>query len=250
MNLSTIDWNPEPGKRSLILRALDSRGIEFTSIEKQFDIRRTDWNIGLTGIELIGTGSNQEIQITTIRENQNLLSNADCLIILTSDDYIETHLIEPSGVYLLPKIDRPPLADGSELIIQFSCAFPWDIESDSTDNQIIIILTGGGDDDDGIQDLETGLLSASLIIGLAITMAWLVKNHRERKEMMRITEEAIKQNISNKKIIMKNEVQQPIEESDEQQSSESIIDELKPTNDVVEEELDEFELRLRRLGKL
>ena len=45
-------------------------------------------------------------------------------------------------------------------------------------------------------------------------------------------------------------MQQPIEGSEEQQSSEPIIDELKPTNDVVEEELDEFELRLRRLGKL
>ena len=111
--------------------------------------------------------------------------NADCLLTLTSDDYEEVHLIEPSGIYLLPRIDRPNLEDGKEVSIQFSCAFPWDIESDSTDNQIIIILTGGEDDDDGIQDLETGLLSASLIIGLAITMAWLVKNHRERKEMMR-----------------------------------------------------------------
>ena len=254
MNLSTADWNPEPGKRSLILRALDSRGIEFTSIEKQFDIRRSDWNIGLTGIELIGTGTNQEIQITTIRENQNLLTDADCLLTITSDDYTEKHLIEPSGVYLLPQIDRPNLVDGSELIIEFSCAFPWDVESDLTDNEIIIILTRGGEEDNGIQDLETGLLSASLIIGLAIIMAWLLKNHRERKEMMRITEEAIKQNLSNKKTTIENKGKQPVMSNKESQSSEPIIKESNPANDVVEEvveeELDEFELRLRRLGKL
>ena len=250
MNLSTANWNPEPGKRSLILRALDSRGIEFTSVEKQFDIRRSDWNIGLTGIELIGTGDNQDIQITTIRENQNLLINADCLLTLTSDDYEEVHLIEPSGIYLLPRIDRPNLEDGKEVSIQFSCAFPWDIESDSTDNEVIIILTGGENENNGIEDLETGLLSASLIIGLAITFAWLLKNHRERKEMMDITEKAIKQNILSKKIKTNIQEIQPSIEDTVKLPSEPIIKELVPDEEIVEEELDEFELRLRRLGKL
>ena len=250
MNLSTANWNPEPGKRSLILRALDSRGIEFTSVEKQFDIRRSDWNIGLTGIELIGTGDNQDIQITTIRENQNLLINADCLLTLTSDDYEEVHLIEPSGIYLLPRIDRPNLEDGKEVSIQFSCAFPWDIESDSTDNEVIIILTGGANENNGIEDLETGLLSASLIIGLAITFAWLLKNHRERKEMMDITEKAIKQNILSKKIKTNIQQIQPSIEDTVKLPSEPIIKELVPDEEIVEEELDEFELRLRRLGKL
>ena len=204
----------------------------------------------MTGIELIGTGDNQDIQITTIRENQNLLINADCLLTLTSDDYEEVHLIEPSGIYLLPRIDRPNLEDGKEVSIQFSCAFPWDIESDSTDNEVIIILTGGANENNGIEDLETGLLSASLIIGLAITFAWLLKNHRERKEMMDITEKAIKQNILSKKIKTNIQQIQPSIEDTVKLPSEPIIKELVPDEEIVEEELDEFELRLRRLGKL
>ena len=96
----------------------------------------------------------------------------------------------------MPKIDRPNLPDGNELIVRFSCAFPWDVESDSTDNEQRIILEDGSDNNDGIEDLETGIAAAALVIGLSVALAWLVKNHRERKEMMEITEKAIKQHLS------------------------------------------------------
>ena len=252
-NLTTINWDPAPGKRNLIIRALDSRGIEFASFEKEFDIRRYDWNIGLTGIELVETGGNQQVQITTIRENQTLLSDADCLLEVSSEGYNEKHIIDPSGVYLKPKIDRPNLPDGSELVIRFSCAFPWDIESDLSDNEVRIILTDGGNNDDGIQDLETGIAAASLVIGLSIALAWLVKNHRERKEMLEMTEKAIKQHLSNKKnntIVEKTTSEESISldsspEIEEKEIVEEVIEE-----EVEVEELDEFELRLRRLGKL
>ncbi len=249
-NLTTINWDPAPGKRNLIIRALDSRGIEFASFEKEFDIRRYDWNIGLTGIELVETGGNQQVQITTIRENQTLLSDADCLLEVSSEGYNEKHIIDPSGVYLKPKIDRPNLPDGSELVIRFSCAFPWDIESDLSDNEVRIILTDGGNNDDGIQDLETGIAAASLVIGLSIALAWLVKNHRERKEMLEMTEKAIKQHLSNKKndtIVEKTTSEESIS-----LDSSPKIEEKEIVEEVIEEveELDEFELRLRRLGKL
>jgi hypothetical protein len=254
-NLSAINWAPEPGIRTLILRAMDSRGIEFASISIDYEIIRSDWNIGLTGIELIGTGKNQQIQITTIRENQNLLSEADCLLTVESDDYIGEHIIDPSGVYLLPKIDRPPIPDGSELVIQFNCAFPWNVESNLNDNEVRIILTGGKDTDEGIQDFETGLASALLVIGLASALAWLVKNHRERKEMMQITEKAIMQHLSkkNKSPMVTEEVKEEEEEIENTTSLEKDEKELNAQNEVeevIEEELDEFELRLRRLGKL
>ena len=256
LNLTAINWDPEPGKRNLILRALDSRGVEFISTEKVFDIRRNDWNIGLTGIELVGVGSNQQVQITTIRENQNLLSNADCLLEVSSDGYSKEHVMEPSAVYFLPKIDRPDLPDGSELVVRFSCAFPWDIESDSTDNEQRIILTDGSDNNDGIEDLETGIAAAALVIGLSVALAWLVKNHRERKEMIEITEKAIKQNLSNKKNVKKDMLE---EEKDKIEDVVEIVENVvedtvgfdaKEEEIEPEEELDEFELRLRRLGKL
>ena len=226
--------------------------MEFTSTEKEFDIRRNDWNVGLTGIELVGTGSGQQVKITTIRENQNLLNNADCLLKVISEGYDEEYVMNPSGVYFLPKIDRPNLPDGNELIVQFSCAFPWDVESDSTDNEQRIILEGGSDNNDGIEDLETGVAAAALVIGLSVALVWLVKNHRERKEMMEITEKAIKQHLtSNKKNLTDNVVEEKQEMIEE--VVENVIEDTLENNEKdeeVEEELDEFELRLRRLGKL
>ena len=201
------------------------------------------------------TGGNQQVQITTIRENQTLLSDADCLLEVSSEGYNEKHKIDPSGVYLKPKIDRPNLPDGSELVIRFSCAFPWDIESDLSDNEVRIILTDGGNNDDGIEDLETGIAAASLVIGLSIALAWLVKNHRERKEMLEMTEKAIKQHLSNKKnntIVEKNTSEESISlDSSPKIKEKEIIEEvIEEEEEEVEEELDEFELRLRRLGKL
>ncbi|MBT3846402.1 MAG: hypothetical protein HOF57_00760, partial [Euryarchaeota archaeon] len=138
--------------------------------------------------------------------------------------------------------------------IQFNCAFPWNVESNLNDNEVRIILTGGKDTDDGIQDFETGVASALLVIGLASALAWLVKNHRERKEMMQITEKAIMQHLSkkNKSPIVTDEVKEE-EEIENKTSLEKDEKELNAQNEVeevIEEELDEFELRLRRLGKL
>ena len=135
--------------------------------------------------------------------------------------------------------------------MQFSCAFPRDIESDSTDNEQRIILEGGSDNNDGIEDLETGVAAAALVIGLSVVLVWLVKNHRERKQMMEIAEKAIKQHLSVNK---KNPIDNVAEEKQEEiEVVENIIEDTLENNEKdeeVEEELDEFELRLRRLGKL
>ena len=133
--------------------------------------------------------------------------------------------------------------------MQFSCAFPWDVESDSTDNEQRIILEGGSDNNDGIEDLETGIAAAALVIGLSVALVWLVKNYRERKEMMEITEKAIKQHLSSNK---KNPIENLVEEHQEkiEEVVENVIEDTYGIDEEVEEELDEFELRLRRLGKL
>ena len=206
----------------------------------------------MTGIELLGTGENQQIQITTIRENQNLLENADCLLYVTSDEYSEQHIIDPSGVYLLPKINRPPLPDGNELKVRFSCEFPWQVESDLSDNEIRIILTGGADENND-NVWGTGLASALLVIGLAGALAWLIKNYRERKEMMEITEKAIMQHMTKKKKSKFTEEkvdEQKLDENKLEQASDNKETKESVLESEVEEELDEFELRLRRLGKL
>ena len=47
--------------------------------DRTYEIRRSDWNVGLVGLELDGQGQDQKIKILTNRLNQNLLENADCI---------------------------------------------------------------------------------------------------------------------------------------------------------------------------
>ena len=73
--------------------------------------------------------------------------------------------------------------------------------------------------------------------------------------MMQITEKAIMQHLSkkNKSPIVTEEVKEEEEEIENTTSLEKDEKELNAQNEVeevIEEELDEFELRLRRLGKL
>jgi hypothetical protein len=119
-----------------------------------------------------------------------------------------------------------------------------------TDNEIRIILTGEKDESDGIEDFETGVAAALLVIGLAVALAWIVKNHRERKELLEITEKAIVQHMARKRTIDPVEEKQHIEERVEEESNKVETQETSTEIEEVEEELDEFELRLRRLGKL
>ena len=59
INLSADGWSPEPGLRELTIKVLDSR-VEVSSTSKLFDVRRTDWNVGLVGLEIVGTGAGQK----------------------------------------------------------------------------------------------------------------------------------------------------------------------------------------------
>ena len=99
--------------------------------------------------------------------------------------------------------------------------------------------------------METGIAAAALVIGLSVALVWLMKNHRERKEMMEITEKAIKQHLSNNKNNTRDNVVEEIQEKIEQDVEivEDVIEDNLGPGEKDEEELDEFELRLRRLSK-
>ena len=83
-----------------------------------FEIRTSDWNVGLVRIELDGEGQNQKIVITTKRENYHLLTDADCNLLITSGSHSETHEVvftdnyPPKPEFARPSLDDAP--DGTE----------------------------------------------------------------------------------------------------------------------------------------
>ena len=261
VNLSAELWNPEPGSRKLSLRMLDERGILMANNEKSFEIRISEWNVGLVGIESEGQGDDQELKILTRRENQHLLNNADCNIAITANPYNAVHSIDMTVVYSPTlKIDRPDnVEDGTELVAVISCSFPWDVDSDPSDDQVKIILSGGSTDNSDGFEWITGIVSALMVISLAFVVRWIINNQRERRKLIEMTESVIKEKIAKQKQTIQNEEVnlpdsnltntdndiQGLVDNNEEEIKNQTNDSEKDNNDVTE--IDEFESRFKRL---
>ena len=257
VNLSANSWDPQPGMRSLVIRLLDERGIVIASDETEFEIRRNDWNIGLVALELDGQGDTQKIKVLTKREYHHLLTDADCSILVIAGSHTASHEIDFSGTYPPePKLDRPSLddaPDGTEIIVTVQCKFPWDVDSDPTDNEAKLILSGGSVDNDSGFEWFTAIGSAILVISLALTITWILYNQRERKKLLDMTESILSKKKQETKlpkppVPSENLVEENIQENTIIENEENINNQIvEDTPEVVERQLDDFESRLKRL---
>jgi hypothetical protein len=244
INLSGSEWSPEPGERRISIRMLDGKGEVVTVSERTFEIRRNDWNVGVGPLELIGEGEEQKINVPTKRLNENLLIDADCIITMSAGDHYSEHLIDMTQAFVpAPKFDRPDVEDGLELVVTIGCSFPWDIDSDPSDDESRLVLSGGSAIEDKIDEFGTGLLASFLVVGLYLGLTWIVRNRKEQERLMSMAQAAIDEKIAEK------------EERREQEEVEGENDE--PTDDSEEDEIefiqsegengDEYDERLRRL---
>ena len=257
VNLSANSWDPQPGMRSLVIRLLDERGIVIASDETEFEIRRNDWNIGLVALELDGQGDTQKIKVLTKREYHHLLTDADCSILVIAGSHTASHEIDFSGTYPPePKLDRPSLddaPDGTEIIVTVQCKFPWDVDSDPTDNEAKLILSGGSVNNDSGFEWFTAIGSAILVISLALTLTWILYNQRERKKLLDMTESILSKKKQETKlpkppVPSENLVEENIQENTIIENEENINNQIvEDTPEVVERQLDDFESRLKRL---
>ena len=249
VNLSGNSWDPDPGERSIAIRALDERGFVIGSTQKSFDVRRTDWNVGLGEIEIV----DGEIRVPTKRFNENLLESADCIITLSAGSHYSEHLIDMTQAFVpSPIYERPDVDDGEELVVNIGCSFPWDIDSNPNDNEARLVLSGGIILQENIDEWGTGALSAVLVIGLYLGVMWIVRNNRERREMLEAAETALAKKKAKKEIpVEEGKFSEEESEGDSQDrrvvSGDYEQEEVEITEEESFEEGDEFDERLRRL---
>ena len=250
INLSADGWTPEPGSRDLTVRMLDGRGVLTHQTSKTFDIRRVDWNIGIIDVELEGEGDGQDIRVSWQRSEDvdELLAQyeADCSLTFAVEDYTMTHSVDLTSLYTVAfEISRPSSAqDGEELVVTIGCTFPWDIDSDPSDDEGRIILSGGTVEPTRYPDLGTSLAAAALVIGVSVALAWIIRNNREGKILMEMAMSAAEEKMVGKVV-------------DEMPMQEELIDELPTDTEELEDDdsetdsghsqEDDFEARLRRL---
>ena len=250
INLSAEGWSPEPGTRILTLRLLDDRGIEIASVTGDFQIRRTDWNIGLVKLELDGEGSEQQIRVLTKRGDGDraILEqyNADCSFSLVSGDYSMIHQVDLTGTFApTVEIDRPAvIGDGEEIVVTIGCAFPWDIDSDSNDDESRLILSGGITEPSKYPDMGTSLAAAMLVIGVSVALAWIVRNYREGKELMEMAMAAAEEKM------VEQGAREAVEEVPVKEEVKEEVKEPREPEPVSEDHSeDDFEARLKRLTR-
>ncbi|MEE2629741.1 MAG: CARDB domain-containing protein [Candidatus Thermoplasmatota archaeon] len=247
VNLSSDSWEPYPGKRKIGIRVLDDKGRMVGDAERTYDIRRSDWNVGLVGLELEGEGEGQKVKVLTKRLNENLLEDADCIITISSGTHHSEHVVDMTQTFVpSPLLDRPDVDDEQELVATIGCAFPWDQDSDPSDDVASLILSGGNSVTDGLSNFNTGAMAAILVVGIYIGLAWIVSNYRERERMISLTQAAIEEKMAER--ASEESPEDEVPDSDEEVSPRG-SEEGEEVELVEEEEgeVDEFEDRLRRL---
>ena len=250
INLSGSAWEPEPGERSISIRLLDGKGSLVTSMERTYDVRRSDWNIGIGVVELVGEGSDQKINIPTKRLNENVLSGADCKITMSAEGYYSEHIVDMTQAFVpAPKFDRPDVEDGEELVITIGCAFPWDEDSDPSDDETTIVLSGGSTLEDSFDEFGTGLIVTILVVGMYLGLTWISSNRREGKRLMALAQAAIDEKMAENKTKVRNDIQEAPDKEEElleEDSGDPDIDEVEFVQEEAEDG-DEYDKRLRRL---
>ena len=248
INLSGSGWNPEPGERSVSIRLLDGKGSLVASMERSYDVRRSDWNVGIAVVELVGEGSNQKVNIATKRLNENLLEDADCTITMSAEGYYSEHLIDMTQAFVpAPKFDRPDVEDGVELIVTIGCYFPWDVDSNPGDDEVRIVLSGGSALEDKFDEFGTGLIVAILVVGVYLGVSWIASNRREGKRLMALAQAAIDEKMEENMPKMAVDSVETREEEEGMDEEEAGDDEVEFVQQEESEEGDEYDHRLRRL---
>jgi uncharacterized membrane protein len=264
INLSSVGWEPSPGMRELTIKIFDSYGKELTSAEKYFEIRKNDWNIGLTSVDLTGTGASQIIEITAERFGHGQLIDADCKITMSGDEYESIQKIDMSTRSILtpkPKFDRPlEITDGEEIVIKIECLFPWDIDSNPGDNEIRKVLTGGNPLEEEIDIIES-IMAALTVILISASLAWIRKNRKEMKEFEEMTRQRTQSKINSEKKqdepniseIKENEEEHNVNLDEHEyigiEENPEIELKVEPKEPPEEEVLDDFERRLKRIRR-
>ena len=251
INLSGSAWEPDPGERSIGIRLLDGKGALVTSMERTFDVRRSDWNIGIGVVELVGEGSDQKINIPTKRLNENILAGADCKITMSSEGYYSEHIVDMTQAFVpAPKFDRPDVEDGQELVVSIGCGFPWDVDSDPNDDEATLVLSGGSSLEDRFDEFGTGLIVAILVVGMYLGLTWIASNRREGQRLMALAQAAIDEKMAENKTKVQDDATpgpEKNEETLEEDDGDLDIDEIEFVQKEKSEDGDEYDQRLRRL---
>tara|TARA_B100001758_G_C18405344_1_gene611681 strand:- start:2245 stop:2940 length:696 start_codon:yes stop_codon:yes gene_type:complete len=220
-------------------------------------IRDSDWNLGITGVEVREEGAQQQIVISTSRQNHSKLANSNCYLQLSASGWEAKHLVDVVGD-LAPQIavDRPDLPAGTTVNLELTCDAPWDQDSDETDDVNLIVLPGGTAEPEEERDYALLLGSLVIVFGTMGLFGLIRPDVGPRKVERRQRVRKRKKQTLTQRTAPVDEMDDDIQFDDEEE--ETVEDLIEFEDDVEAEEvveeveekpipLDDFEARLERL---
>ncbi|MBA46281.1 MAG: hypothetical protein CMB31_06830 [Euryarchaeota archaeon] len=166
MIYSNASWNPNVGTRSYSITVHDRNGIIIETSSKEYEIRDTEWNIGISQFETIGTGDDRKISLTTTRTNKSKIENVRCTVTYSSGSWELIQDIDMGGL-LNPtlEVELPDaIIDGDQITANIGCSSPWEVDSNPDDNERSLVVSGESGLDENTQNALTGTIAALVII--------------------------------------------------------------------------------------
>lgn len=280
VNLTSTAWNPSVGIHELTILVFTSEGHLVASESRQYIIRASGWNLGIA-IEESDSG---DINLLISRENHQIMDGAECRVELTRDEWAKLIEFDISAT-LAPKLSvvRPSGDSTSPLQATLACAAPWDIDDDMSDNNASLVLSPFS----GTLPVQSDTAYAVGAALLVIAVLWLLgvirpanidesaepTSHRTTKQSMKKRKETVRATksgvVGKAEVVVEKTTSSDIHLEDELGQASAGQSETTTTEEVSiqvqeslieiegeeqaeevgadEEELDEFELRLRRL---
>ena len=265
LNMSYDSWAPTPGAKTISVRIYDEFGRLLLVKTQDIQIRHSDyWNLGIVGLELDPPSydpgaESQGIRVLISRDGLQSYDGLECKLLLQAPGIQDrAHSIDVAGTFAPePLIERPgSLDDGVEVTVSLACEFPWDQDSDSSDNLQRIILAGEANSDSRSEDFRTGAISGVIVIiigGMFILNSRSRGQQKDLEEMARkiIRDREVRRQKALEKSRPKPKVAAVVEEQmpvQEEQQSPVPQTQVEQENNSDHDDLDDFERRLRRLG--
>ena len=254
INLSADSWQPTPGEHTIEAILVDGNGGLIAKDSGVVMVRDSNWNLGITDVEMREDGLKQHIIVSTSRENHSKLSDAVCYLELSAAGWESKHLVDVSSD-LAPQIaiERPDLPVGTTVNLELSCDAPWDEDANEGDNENLIVLPSGIATPEAERDYALLLGSLVIVFG-AMGLFGLIRPDSGPRTVER------RQRIRKRKKQKVTPVPSPVDDDDgdiqfddDDDFEEQLVELEDEPEEIVEEveekpiPLDDFEARLERL---
>ena len=160
VNLSSSQWDPDPGELDIRIVGYDGNGVEVVSIETSQISRQSDWNVGIASFSATG-----DLDIAITRSNYEILGDVKCILTVTSstNSYRIDRIVDVEGSQFAPivKIKNPGISDKESLSATIGCDSPFDIDDNPSDDTASAIY---------VEASEALVTTNNILWGTAITI--------------------------------------------------------------------------------